>query len=245
MGVKEVVVVRVINLNRLVGVAGGININDYIKKCQEEAEVKLKEITKKIESYGLKANPVIPAPAGDPVNEILKAAKQYNADLILMGSRGRGIIKEILLGSVSEGVVRKAEIPVMVIKHKAKVEKIFNKILYAHDLSEYAGRIMKYVKFVAEKLGSEILLVHIIEKGEALAKEKLEAIEAELKDFKVKTIIGYGTPHKEILRIAKEENATAIFMGSRGAGGITELLLGSTADAVVRYSKIPVFVSRV
>lgn len=245
LGVREVVVVRVINLNKLMGVAGGINIDEYIEECQKEANDKMKDVVSRIEKVGLKAKPVIPCPAGDPVNEILRTAKENNVDLILMGSRGRGILKEILLGSVSEGVVRKAEIPVMVVRHKAKVERLFERILYAHDLSEYAGRVMKYVKYVAEKLGSEILLVHVIEKGEALEKDKLEAVEAELKDFNVKTIIGHGSPHKEILKIAKDEKATSIFIGSRGAGSITELLLGSTADAIIRYSKIPVFVSRV
>ena len=117
IGTEEVVVVRVINLNRIAGVAGGINIDEYIDECRKEAESKLSEIVDRIESFGLKAKPIFPIPAGDPVNEIIKAAKENGARLILMGSRGRGLIKDILLGSVSEGVARRSDIPVMVIKH--------------------------------------------------------------------------------------------------------------------------------
>jgi len=244
LGVEEVVVVRVINLNRLIGAAGGININEYIEVCQKEAESKLVEVINRIESLGLSAKPVIPVPAGDPVNEIIKAAKQNDAKLILMGSRGRGLIKEILLGSVSEGVVRKSDIPVMVIKHKTRVEKLFDKILYAHDLREHSNALMKYVKFIADKMNSEIILVHVVEKEEKFVEEKLKVIEEELSRFKLKTIIKHGTPHKEILRVCDEESATSIFIGGGIPETIAEKLLGSTADAILRYSKVPVFVAK-
>ncbi len=244
LGVEEVVVVRVINLNRLIGAAGGVNINEYIEMCQKEAESKLVELISRIESFGLKAKPVIPVPAGDPVNEIIKAAKQNDAKLILMGSRGRGLIKEILLGSVSEGVVRKSDIPVMVIKHETDVKRLFDRIIYAHDLREHSERVMKYVKFVADKIDSEIVLVHVVEKEERLIEDELKAIEEELSGFKFKTIIRYGTPHKEILRVCDEESATSIFIGGGIPETVAEKLLGSTADAILRYSKVPVFVAK-
>ncbi len=244
IGTEEVVVVRVINLNRVVGVAGGIYIDEYIEECRREAESKLAEIVGRIECLGLKAKPVIPIPAGDPVNEIIKAAKESEAKLILMGSRGRGIIKEILLGSVSEGVARKSDIPVMVIKHKTEVKRLFDKILYAHDLKEHSGRVMKYVKFIADKIGSEIVLVHVVEKGEKLAEEKLRFVEDELSGYKFKTIVRHGTPHKEILKVCNEESATSVFIGGGVPETVTEKLLGSTADAILRYSKVPVFVAK-
>ncbi len=244
IGTEEVVVVRVINLNRIIGAAGGINIDEYIEECRREAESKLAEIVSRIDSFGLKAKPIVPVPAGDPVNEIIKAAKENGAKLILMGSRGRGIIKEILLGSVSEGVARMSDIPVMVIKHKTKVKRLFERILYAHDLTEHSERVMKYVKFIAEKLGSEIILVHVVEKEEKLAEEKLKIVEEELLGLNFKTIVRYGTPHKEILKVCKEESATSIFIGGGIPETVTEKLLGSTADVILRYSKIPVFIAK-
>ncbi len=244
VGVEEVVVVRVINLNRIVGVAGGINVDEYVEECRREAEVKLGEVVKKIEEMGLRAKPFLPIPAGDPVAEIIRAAKESGSKMILMGSRGRGLIKEILLGSVSEGVVRKSDVPVFVVKHGTKVERLFERILYAHDLKEHSEVVMKYVKHVAEKVGGKIFLVHVVEKGEKLAEEKLRAIEEELLGLDFETVVREGTPHKEILKVCEEVDATSVFIGGGIPETIAERLLGSTADAVLRYSKVPVFVAK-
>ena len=53
---------------------------------------------------------------GDTVQEILKAAREGEFDLIVMGARGISKIREILLGSVSDGVIRNAPCPVLVVK---------------------------------------------------------------------------------------------------------------------------------
>ena len=55
---------------------------------------------------------------GSPVTEIVKAAKDWPADLIVIGSHGRGGIRRALLGSVAEGVMRQAPCPVLVVRAK-------------------------------------------------------------------------------------------------------------------------------
>jgi len=63
----------------------------------------------------------LPAPAlefvaaGVPSTEIVKAAKDWPADLIVIGSHGRGGVRRVLLGSVAEGVMRHAPCPVLVV----------------------------------------------------------------------------------------------------------------------------------
>lgn len=54
---------------------------------------------------------------GKPFIEIIKAAKNYDVDLIVMGTHGRTGLQHMLIGSVAEKVVRKAPCPVLTVKH--------------------------------------------------------------------------------------------------------------------------------
>ena len=56
---------------------------------------------------------------GDPVDEILSFADNDGADLIVMGSRGRGALAGALLGSVSSGVAQHASVPVLIAKKRS------------------------------------------------------------------------------------------------------------------------------
>ncbi|QOS76756.1 universal stress protein [Paenibacillus sp. JNUCC31] len=54
--------------------------------------------------------------AGDPVNEICRVAKDRDCDLIVMGTAGKSMLAEIVVGSVSHGVLKQAGCPVMTVK---------------------------------------------------------------------------------------------------------------------------------
>jgi nucleotide-binding universal stress UspA family protein len=81
----------------------------------EEAELKMKELQTKWEDYCFPVNRIVID--GFPFVEILKHAKESNADMIVMGTHGRGAIAHMLLGSVAEKVVRKASCPVLTVRH--------------------------------------------------------------------------------------------------------------------------------
>ena len=61
---------------------------------------------------------------GDPVDEILSFADNDGADLIVMGSRGRGALAGALLGSVSSGVAQHASVPVLIAKKRSVREPV-------------------------------------------------------------------------------------------------------------------------
>ena len=159
--IDEVILVRVINLTRVKGVVAGVDINVWIESEEKKSEEKLNKMVDYLKDHNIKAEYIKPVPAGDPVAEIVKVAKKENASLIIMGSRGRGIFKEILLGSVSEGVVRRSPVPVLVIKRRIVEGKLFDRILYAHDLSKHSE--CRYVKQAALAGGKEVVLLHVLE----------------------------------------------------------------------------------
>ncbi|KAG9293829.1 hypothetical protein G9A89_019167 [Geosiphon pyriformis] len=83
---------------------------------QEAAEI-LKPLSEELASKGITSNFYILK--GDPKIQLVKLAEHSHADLFVVGTRGLGLLKRNLIGSVSEYVVRHAECPVFVVKEKA------------------------------------------------------------------------------------------------------------------------------
>ncbi|MEM0204047.1 MAG: universal stress protein [Archaeoglobaceae archaeon] len=254
VGVEEVGVLFVVNTSKLSTVSGGFDIGRYVELEEKRAEEEMPEILSLIESEGLKAKVHKPYPSGNPVVEITKIASSY--DFIALGARGRGIFKEILLGSVSEGVVRRSNVPVYVFKSKVEedesgvkcykpCEKLFERILVAYDFSNHSKLCLDYAKTIAQKVDSELVVLHADE-DDSCRVDDLQSVEKELKDSNLnfKTLKICGSPAKVILQKQKELNASTIFIGSRGLGFGKALILGSVSDPVIRMSEVPVFVCK-
>jgi len=254
IGVEEIGLLHVINLTRVSGVSGGIDIENYIESETKVAEEEIPKMVEVIEKHGIKANAILPPPVGDPVAEILRYSEDY--DFIAMASRGGSLLKEILLGSVTEGVVKNSKIPVYVFKFKVKKKDkdivecskyypdLFERILVAYDFSNHSDEALEYAKYIAKKSESKIYILHVEEPE--YEKHDVEKVVEEISAEKinVEAITASGSPAKVILRTADKIGATTIFMGSRGRGTIETILLGSTSDVVVRRSNVPVFICR-
>lgn len=241
-GVREVRVLYVINTSKLSDVSGGIDIDNYIEEESKKAEDGVKKVTDVLRGEGFKVEVVQPFPTGEPVAEIIHHSK--DCDFIVMNSRGASVFKKILLGSVSEGVLKASHKPVYVFKFNEEgttTTSLFDKILVPYDFSEHSKIALEYAKYIARKVGSEIHLLHVIE---AELDDDLEKLAEGLREdgIKASAHLHSGVPHKVILRKQEELKATTIFMGSRGVGTVRSLLLGSTSDTVIRRSKVPVFV---
>lgn len=254
VGVEEIGVLFVVNTSKLSTVSGGFDIGKYVELEEKRAEEEMPEIVSLIEAEGIKARVHKPYPTGNPVAEITKTANSY--DFIALGARGRGIFKEILLGSVSEGVVRRSKKPVYIFKSKFEedesgvkcykpCERLFERILVAYDFSDNSKLCLDYAKMIAQKANSEILVLHADE-DDSCRVDDLQSVEKELRDLNLnfKTLKICGSPAKVILQKQKELNVSTIFIGSRGLGLGKALILGSVSDPVVRMSEVPVFVCK-
>jgi len=118
-GTKELIILHVIDIRQSTIIdttAFGetfvypYDISDILKK---EAETQMKKLIKQF-SRLFKITPLIVE--GIPFKEIIQTAQQFNVSCIVMGSHGKSNIEEMLLGSVTEKVVRKSPIPCLVIK---------------------------------------------------------------------------------------------------------------------------------
>jgi len=142
---------------------------------------------------------------------------------------------------------------------------MFEKILYPTDLSDVAEKALAYIKKLKASGAREVVVLHVIdergfervrpfmgeEKFEALKNHReeetqkhLQGIAKELTEagLKVTLRIATGIPVREILRVEKEENVSALVIGSHGMSNLEELFLGSVSEKVIRRSRTPVFV---
>ncbi|MDO3377052.1 universal stress protein [Geoalkalibacter halelectricus] len=144
--------------------------------------------------------------------------------------------------------------------------KAIRKILYATDFSESSAPACAYAQTLALLAGAEVHVLHVI--GEladnrrsrippeafALFEKEIEIqVVKEMEEFCRRHLgeqVSYttestiGTPYQAILAAAKEHNADLIVMGTHGRTGLEHVLVGSTAERVVRRSPVPVLTVR-
>ena len=119
-GSQEVVIMHVVNQRIIDGLtrlaARNSDIEIWRKKAEEVARESLADIARDLENEGFVVKNMIRT--GYPSQEILDVEKKEDPSVIVLGSHGRSNLGEMLLGSVSEGVIRRCRRPVIVIKRE-------------------------------------------------------------------------------------------------------------------------------
>jgi nucleotide-binding universal stress UspA family protein len=208
---------------------------------------------------------------GGAAEEVIDLSEELETGLIVLGSRGKGRIRRLLMGSVSDSVVRHAHCPVLVVRWKPVVFPA--KILLATDGSEDAVLAAQSAADLAARTRSELHVTHVgkvlshgvgvkasyvggevgplpADSQELLDKESKELLEAQLTRMReaggsvTEAHLMSGRADEEIIFLAEGVGADLVVVGSRGLGGIRRARLGSVADSVVRHTHCPVLVVR-
>jgi nucleotide-binding universal stress UspA family protein len=259
-GLKEMVLYHAIDATRPLR-----NREIYDRKV-ENARVLLGEKKDQFGARGFQVETRVKVvTGGDIATSILETAEEEHVSLVIMGSRGRTLVKGLLLGSVSADVLRFGKVPLLVLSHEfagnlrsddcsRRCGEILSRVLCATDFSPASDRCTEFLS----KTGGigDLILLHVVTKGEteteiegnvrdAGAKlEKLaEGFRAE--GHQVSTRVQVGDPVDEILRLAEREDVTLIAVGTVGKNWLKEILMGSTSLNVVRHANRPVLVLRV
>lgn len=177
--------------------------------------------------------------------EIIRYGSQINADLVVIGSKGASGLKNILLGSTAERVVRFSERPVLVVPAKLKGKKM-KSIVFASDFHEEAYGIFPFVKKFAGVLGAEIHLLKIntIEQFNSTG-DNTKLMSDFNKHFKSKYRINiYDDFMKEegIMHFAGKVNADLIAIGTHGKKGLVRFFRPDISGGMVRLSQKPILV---
>lgn len=102
---------------------------------------------------------------GRPAAQILERAASLPADLIVMGTHGAGGFERLVLGSVTEKVLRKATCPVLTVPPRAHASSTFpfTRVLCAVDFSEWSSAALDLASSLAQESGASLALLHVIE----------------------------------------------------------------------------------
>lgn len=216
-------------------------INDSLKK---NASLKLKNLLNRPALKGLKVHTAYEL-SSNIHNSITSYAQKIKADLIVMGSHGAGNLKEIILGSTAERVVRFAVKPVIVIPVKPS-KSMFKKVVFASDFSQEAYGIFPFVKKVAKINNAEIHLLKINTMDQfSKTKDDREKIAEFSKKFGGKFITAvYNDYMKEegILNYSREVKADLIAIGTHGKKGLKRFFSEDVSEGIVRLSHIPILI---
>ncbi|HEU5292161.1 MAG TPA: universal stress protein [Cyclobacteriaceae bacterium] len=228
-------------------VASGGELEDklFTLKLIQKEKQQLAEACNLVEEYGIPVKPKLRL--GNPFHGIQAIIAEHDVDLVVMGTSGHTKIEEMLVGSNTEKVVRKARCPVLAVHHKPS-GKDFNNIVYASSLSENEKSFAEVVRDVQEIFNATIHLVRI---NTPLNFQPDYLVRVALKSFARKirlqkyTINSYSdqTEEEGILHFASDINADLIVMATHGRTGFARVLAGSIAEDVVVQSALPVLTS--
>lgn len=192
---------------------------------------------------------------------IIEYADEITADLIIVGTHGRRGIGRWVLGSVAEEVVRHASCPVLSVRDmETEGVPTLGRILVPVDFSRWSAHGVKSATELAARFDAGLELVHVIEEPvwpefypvdcrwqlteelQRAATTELEALASDARALgvDVELRILNGQPAMEISHLVEELGVGLVVLPTSGRSGIEHMLLGSTAERVVRRAACPV-----
>jgi nucleotide-binding universal stress UspA family protein len=186
---------------------------------------------------------------------ILGHAKATNADLIVMTTHGRGPTSRFFLGSVADELVRSATVPVLLVRPSDPApqfvpEPRIESILVPLDGSKLAEQALAPAVELARLFDAKCTLFRVVDsrangRGKTEANAYLHQIANKLRDsdISIQTANVFGQrPADVICEQARALPNGLVVLATHGWGGVRRMLLGSTADKVIRAIEVPLLV---
>ena len=191
-------------------------------------------------------------PGRDIAGRLIAHADDFDALLIVLGTRAAGAGGRAIIGSVADRVMRESPRPVVLVPPGAAFlagkEPRITRVLVPLDGSPLALRSLEFIIALPQAAIIEYALVEIVnddaERADAEARLRISA--AWLRSHgiaRVDEIVGVASdPAVAIVNVVREVFPDVITMSTRGAGGLGRLIFGSVAEGVLRRSELPVMV---
>ncbi|MFW6084185.1 MAG: universal stress protein [Gemmatimonadota bacterium] len=192
---------------------------------------------------------------------ILEYAEEHDADMIVMGSHGRRGFRRLLLGSVTEEVVRLAPFPVLVVRNRPEkpAPREVDRVIVPVDFSVSASAVIETARELASALDVPLELLHAVEPipyaqmsypiaidhddFRTHAQQRLQSYADDVEHapgVTARTVIGMAD--QVIIEAVERSAAPLVVMSSHGHSGLARVLLGSTAERLLRHAPCPVMI---
>lgn len=197
---------------------------------------------------------------GVPHEEILTVIDEQAIDFVVMGTHGRGGLDRLLIGSVTERVVRSTDVPVLTVggPHGTEPEPPYEQILVPTDGSDAATASLDIAIDVAKAYDATLHVVNVVdlatvgpdvrsalnldlleEAGESIVEEAAAKAHAAGLEHVV-TSVEIGAPVESILTYIEDHDIDFVAMGTHGRQNLERFLIGSTTDRIIRSTDLPV-----
>lgn len=226
----------------------------------DEARATMQEMSAALEGAGLGVE--IRVGTGDPVDGLGAIAAEVQVDAAVYGSHAKSIADQLLVGSVSERLIRDADVPQLVARFDllrtladpaVLVPHFGEKLVVATDFSLAASRAFMRVIDLPKGVVKHVFLLHALDP--ALSGEKLRRAE-EGAEFHMRNLqamsaqqgitasvsIRQAPPEHAVLAELDERRATGVVVGTRGRNAIQEALLGSLSMTLLRQASCPIMI---
>lgn len=230
----------------------------------EDAESRVHQWLAPVRAAGITCD-VLAVDGNSPAAHIVEVAGRIGADLIVLGTHGRSGFERLLLGSVTEKVVRTAQCPVITVPPPmvATSRLPFKRVLCGIDFSEPSMAALRFAMSMAKESNSTLTLLHVLEfpteRGEVLetlpfdmasyraavqtdaTRRLMELITEDERTWcQPATKLVHGRPYEQIVAIAAETHTDLIVLGVHGRNTFDLMLFGSTTNQVIRRATCPV-----
>ena len=193
---------------------------------------------------------------GEAHERIVDLADAENCDIIIMGRRGLRPVERMLVGRVTARVIGHSQRDVLVVPNGTKVG--WKTIVLATDGSRYSAVAAERAIAFARSYGGELKVLSVVDVPTEFYAEAPQAVDdlvqqakgfvaqvkkqAEAAGIKAETFVGEAEAYQAINKLAQEQKADMIVIGSHGRTGLRRLLMGSVAEKAIGYSTCPVLV---
>lgn len=251
----HVVFLNVIERDQVAMKRGGGYLKEEEVKLKETANIRFIDWAENLFELGMEVGAYIEVSALIP--EILKVIEAEKPDLMVIGRSHKGRIEQLYSRSDISELTRRAQIPILVFKHlienKMVPEQLFERPLLATSWSTSSDQAVNCIKGLNQVIG-ELHVMHVVDEKDLkqpdthavqkVRKKERKRLDDLCDEFEAVGVnarphVYVGDPEKEILKAAKEYQATMIIMGFSERNAIVERWMGSISRNIADKSIYP------